>query len=52
MRLKHLSDCLRSESDKDTESRMKLVKGKCLSEEKEVRKVVKSHVVSPNCALT
>ena len=35
-----------------TESRMKLFEGECLSEEKTVLKVVKSHVVSPNCALT
>ena len=33
MHLKQLSDCSGSESDKCTESRMKLVKGQCLSEE-------------------
>ena len=52
MNLKQLGDCSRSESDKYTESNMKLVEGKCFSKEKKVLKVVKSHVVSPNCALT
>ena len=53
MQLKQVSDCSRSESDKYTESRMKRVEGDCLSEEKKkVLKVVKSHVVSPSCALT
>ena len=53
MHLKQLSDCSCSESDKYTESRMKLVEGECLSEEeKKVLKVVKSRVVSPNWALT
>ena len=53
MHLKQFSDCSRSESDKYTESRMKLVEEESLSEEKKkVLKIVKSHVVSPNCAQT
>ena len=46
MHLKQLSCCSHSDPDEYTESRMRLVEGECLSE----KKVIKSYVVSSNCA--
>lgn len=51
MHLKQLSDCSRSGSSKQTESRMKLVEGECLSEKKEKKNTFEP-VVSPNCTLS
>ena len=49
---KTIKCCLRFESDKYTESRMKLVEEECHSENNNNNKIVlKSHVVSPNYAL-